>query len=578
MPRGATNGHGPKRAVLYARVSTQEQADKGYSLAQQMEALRAYATREGFEVLEEVSDPGYSGAYLDRPGLDQVRGLVEGTPGGVSVVLAQDRDRIAREPAYLYLLREEFLRHGCALRALNDRGDDSPEGQLTDGILDQLAKFERAKTAERTRRRSRRKAAEGKVLGAALKPRYGFRYARDTNGTPVGYVVDEAEMAVVRRMMREFADGASVNGVAGGLTGDGIPAPSGGEVWSRFTVRNAAKDDAYKPHTREELEALAAEGRMRPDVLALLDPSRPYGVAWFGRTRKVGRYERRAAPEESWIAVPVDLSGSNLDRETVEMARRNVASNRKLSKVGDRSWELSGGLLRCGDCGRSMLAFSRRYPDRPNKPNFYYRCDARSRVGRPCPNRRSHRAADIEARAWEIVAHAHRDPHGDFMRQFEAAYEARKLELAAGSPERQRALVEELQTLEAERKGYLRQNARGVLSDAELDATLADVGERAGKLREEQGRVGNAARDLEILEDAYAAAMGALKSGRVTVEAEETPESRRTWYKRAGVAFTLDEEGTVRAEFALQGGRTASSTVTSPTWRRRGSGSRTTSK
>jgi hypothetical protein len=164
------------------------------------------------------------------------------------------------------------------------------------------------------------------------------------------------------------------------------------------------------------------------------------------------------------------------------------------------------------------------------------------------------------------------------MRQFEAAYEARKLELAAGSPERQRALVEELQTLEAERKGYLRQNARGVLSDAELDATLADVGERAGKLREEQGRVGNAARDLEILEDAYAAAMGALKSGRVTVEAEETPESRRTWYKRAGVAFTLDEEGTVRAEFALQGGRTASSTVTSPTWRRRGSGSRTTSK
>jgi Recombinase zinc beta ribbon domain len=260
------------------------------------------------------------------------------------------------------------------------------------------------------------------------------------------------------------------------------------------------------------------------------------------------------------------------------MARRNVASNRKLSKVGDRFWELSGGLLWCGDCGRSMLPFSRRYPDRPNKPNFYYRCDARSRVGSPCPNRRSHRAADIEARAWEIVVHAHHDPHGDFMRQFQAAYEARKLELAAGSPDRQRALVEELQTLDAERKGYLRQNARGVLSDHELDATLTEVMDRAGKLREELNRVGDAAQDLEALEDAYAAAMGALRSGRVTVEAEETPESRRTWYKRAGVAFTLDEEGTVRAEFALQDDRTASSTPTSPTWRRRGSGSRTASK
>ena len=39
----STNGHGPKRAILYARVSTSEQARSGYSLAQQLEALRAYA-------------------------------------------------------------------------------------------------------------------------------------------------------------------------------------------------------------------------------------------------------------------------------------------------------------------------------------------------------------------------------------------------------------------------------------------------------------------------------------------------------------------------------------------------------
>jgi hypothetical protein len=93
-----TNGHGPKRAILYARVSTDEQARSGYSLAQQLEALREYAAREGYEVLEEVSDPGQSGASLERPGMDRVRDLV--AAGGVSVVLAQDRDRFAREPAY----------------------------------------------------------------------------------------------------------------------------------------------------------------------------------------------------------------------------------------------------------------------------------------------------------------------------------------------------------------------------------------------------------------------------------------------------------------------------------------------
>src|SRR5215217_8134455 len=153
--------HALGKAVLYARVSTDEQARSGYSLAQQIEALRAYAAREGYEVLEEVQDPGQSGASLERPGMDRVRDLVSAS--GVSVVLAQDRDRFSREPAYTYLLRREFEEHGCELRSLNDRGDDSPEGELTDGILDQLAKFERAKTAERSRRGKLRKAREGKI-------------------------------------------------------------------------------------------------------------------------------------------------------------------------------------------------------------------------------------------------------------------------------------------------------------------------------------------------------------------------------------------------------------------------------
>src|SRR5918993_4508007 len=128
-----TNGHGPKRAILYARVSTDEQARSGYSLAQQIEALRACAAREGYQVLEEVQDAGQSGASLERPGMDRVRDLV--AAGNVSVVLAQDRDRFAREPAYHFLLKKEFEEHGCSLRALNDRGDDTPEGELMDGVF-----------------------------------------------------------------------------------------------------------------------------------------------------------------------------------------------------------------------------------------------------------------------------------------------------------------------------------------------------------------------------------------------------------------------------------------------------------
>ena len=55
--------------------------------------------------------------------LDRARNLV--AAGNISVVLAQDRDSFARNPAYLYLLREEFGQHGTALRDLNDRDDES---------------------------------------------------------------------------------------------------------------------------------------------------------------------------------------------------------------------------------------------------------------------------------------------------------------------------------------------------------------------------------------------------------------------------------------------------------------------
>jgi site-specific DNA recombinase len=116
-----------RSAVLYARVSTDEQT-KGYSLRQQLEALRSYAASEGYDVVEECEDPGYSGMFLDRPGLDRARDLVEA--GGVAVVLAQDADRITRKAAHRLTLDEEAARYGARWIALDDWGDDSHEGKL----------------------------------------------------------------------------------------------------------------------------------------------------------------------------------------------------------------------------------------------------------------------------------------------------------------------------------------------------------------------------------------------------------------------------------------------------------------
>ena len=217
--------------------------------------------------------------------MDHVRDLV--AAGGVSVVLAQDRDRFAREPAYHYILRREFKEYGTKIRALNDRGDESPEGELTDGILDQLAKFERAKTAERTRRGKLQKARQGKVV-AGRRPNFGFKY----NASRDNYVVDEEQMRIIRRIFREVgAEGRTMYADKVALDREGVAPPSGGRFWNLKYIRDRIHDDAYRPHSFEEISALVS-----PGVAAGLDPSLRYGVWWFNRRRYESRHIIETGP------------------------------------------------------------------------------------------------------------------------------------------------------------------------------------------------------------------------------------------------------------------------------------------
>ncbi|MBA2713526.1 MAG: recombinase family protein [Rubrobacteraceae bacterium] len=391
------NGHGPKRAILYARVSTDEQARSGYSLAQQIEALGAYAASEGYEVLEEVSDAGQSGASLERPGMDRVRDLV--AAAGVSVVLAQDRDRLAREPAYLYLLREEFAERGTALRALNDRGDETPEGQLTDGILDQIARFERLKTAERTRRGKQRRAREGQVIGNQTA-NLGFRYDEGRNGLEV----DEETMPVVREIFRMIgAEGRPIYATKKELERRRIPTPYGNRSWSHAYIRKILKNDVYRPHSCSEIKELVSS-----EVAAGLDEERCYGIWWWGRQRHTQKQTSESTPEgrryrkqkrtrwnpqEQWIAVPVPDSG--IPREWIDAAREHIKHNARPQSSGLRFYELAG-MAYCGCCGRQMARTTTK--NNAGSRFFYYRCMRRwSDSKEACANSRSHSAPKTEA-------------------------------------------------------------------------------------------------------------------------------------------------------------------------------------
>jgi site-specific DNA recombinase len=536
----STNGHGLKRvvlwAILYARVSTDEQARSGYSLAQQLEALREYAAREGYEVLEEVVDPGQSGASLERPGMDRVRDLV--AAGGVAVVLAQDRDRIAREPAYHYLLRREFEEHGTKIRALNDRGDDSPEGDLTDGILDQLAKYERAKMAERSRRGKLRKAREGKVIAGRMA-RYGSAcYGFALNDARDALIVDEEKMAIVRLIFRMVGvEGQPINAAKRTLDAAGVPTPTGKERWSVSTIRDIILNDVYRAHSFEEVRPLVS-----PEVAAHLDPQQNYGLWKWGTTRHIrsqvsevgpngtrvyrNQHKSVARPEEEWVYVPVPDSG--VPREWVDAARDAIRDNRKHSNAGRRFWELSGGLLRCGECSRTMHPHT---TVRNNKRFFYYCCKAKYKKGVDyCMASRTHRAKNLEGLVWGEVRRYLEEPErlrADLDRKIELEKSGTR-----GEPEREMRLwAEKLAEADAKRVRFQHAYAEGIIGLDDLKARLSELDDARTTAEQEIAILEGRLEHVRSLEEDRDAVLANLEAMAPKVLDCLDPEERHRFYK-----------------------------------------------
>src|ERR1700722_10152084 len=99
-----------RMAAIYARVSSEQQRQEN-TIASQTAALIEFANQHELEVPNEwvLEDEGYSGATLERPGLERVRALA--ADGQTQVVLPYSPDRLSRKYPCQILLIEEFARH-----------------------------------------------------------------------------------------------------------------------------------------------------------------------------------------------------------------------------------------------------------------------------------------------------------------------------------------------------------------------------------------------------------------------------------------------------------------------------------
>ena len=189
-----------KRIAAYVRVSTENQAEEGFSIEGQKERLSAYCVAKNWEACEFYVDAGFSGSSLDRPAIQQLIADIE--ENKISAVLVYKLDRLSRsQKDTLFLLEDIFLPNEIDFISLNESIDTSTAyGRAMIGILSAFAQLERENIFMRTRMGMLERVKRGYWTGSV--PPFGYDYDLDQ-----GILVPNKNASTVREVFNLYISG-----------------------------------------------------------------------------------------------------------------------------------------------------------------------------------------------------------------------------------------------------------------------------------------------------------------------------------------------------------------------------------
>jgi site-specific DNA recombinase len=170
-PKVQATGDTLVRCAIYTRVSTEEQAKEGYSLAAQDERLRSHAKSQGWAVYKLYVDDGYSAASRNRPALKRL--LFDASMSRFDVVLVYKIDRLSRSLKDLIDIVAELNQFDIGFKSCTELIDTTrPEGRLMFHQFGSFAQYERELIGQRTRFGMMKRLRGGLWNGI---PPYGYR-------------------------------------------------------------------------------------------------------------------------------------------------------------------------------------------------------------------------------------------------------------------------------------------------------------------------------------------------------------------------------------------------------------------
>lgn len=220
--------------ALYARVSTEDQALKGFSLDGQLEKLCSYCDARDWDIAGEYVDNGYSGRDVNRPAYREMLDEI----AEWDALLVMKMDRVHRNSKNFMLMMETFREHDKEFVSMTESLDTSTAmGRFVMDIIQRIAQLESEQIGERVYFGMRQKAKGGQGLMGSPAP-YGYEY--DDGRLEA---IDQ-ELDVVEQLYERYLDGDSLDGLREWLEKRGIGTKKGGS-WDKKTVSRILSNPVY---------------------------------------------------------------------------------------------------------------------------------------------------------------------------------------------------------------------------------------------------------------------------------------------------------------------------------------------
>ena len=236
-----------KRAALYVRVSTDEQAAEGYSLEAQKSILTDHCLAEGLDIAAVYEDDGYSGRNANRPAYRRMMSEIDSW----DVLVVLKMDRIHRNSRNFMSMMDELGRHGKEFVSCYEALDTSNAlGRFVVDMIQRMAQLESEQIGERTKIGMREKA-ENLGTEPVRKGTMGFT-------PPYGYTLydgqpkeDPEELTVVTDIFRSYLSGDTMDAICYSLNSSGTLTRRG-NPWNKYNLRNVLHNPVYAGYMRWE--------------------------------------------------------------------------------------------------------------------------------------------------------------------------------------------------------------------------------------------------------------------------------------------------------------------------------------